>query len=299
MDFSELEKARKIALYKVLCFSFLSFITAVVGLFFLIKYTHADNEGMAILVSVIALFVWSWIATSGETTASDFEIQVKEKLLPSVLKNIMQGRGKIKWCSHLDCYASKNNDKTYDLFQEDNCIPQEVFKGTYHNIKFTLSEYLEERGTGKSRHTLIRGNIIRIPTNIDYLGKIVIGNKSFFASQTWQNKIFSKTHKVPLGSAIVSGRSLFTDNPNSFDKILTPEFVGFVNGLSKKYYVVFINSDLYIIYSTSRDTFKMGSVWKKVDDPKQYARFETDLMEALYIVEQISTLGIGLKSDRK
>ena len=141
MDFSELEKARKIALYKVLCFSFLSFITAVVGLFFLIKYINADNEGMAILVSVIALFVWSWIATSGETTASDFEIQVKEKLLPSVLKNIMQGRGKIKWCSHLDCYASKNNDKTLRRFIKSfNRLDPEDQLRTICYIIFVYSE---------------------------------------------------------------------------------------------------------------------------------------------------------------
>ena len=286
MSLKELEKERKVSQKQTIVLIFLFFLFFYVGIHLFVAFVLV-NPTVAIIALVVIILACGICALHFKNIASGFENKVKKELMPLVLQYTISDDGDISW--HIEENSKIEFTQTFPIFGE-YFLPQENFSGTYKSVDFLLSEYFVEGGSGKYKDLIMRGNIIKIPTNIDYLGFAVFGKKKIIASQKWEECIFAGLSALNLPSVLSNNRKVYASDATNIDKLLSPEFIEFVNNLPIKYTLAFFKKDLHIIYSADRDTFKMGSLWKKIDDPKQYEKFAGDLMEALSIVEKSGSI---------
>ncbi|MCQ2958506.1 MAG: hypothetical protein MJ180_06385, partial [Candidatus Gastranaerophilales bacterium] len=252
-----------------------------------------------------------------------FEDKIKKILLPVTLKNIAGNKGEIFWTSsredvlESDIYNKINSEinnnnnnisqADLDLFKQTNdnfssvlfnkyCDYDDKFYGHYCNIMFNNIEFDEVEHHGRHSTTFIKGNVLEIPLNISYKNKLVIKDKKVFVSSLWESRILDKLKNINSNIIFNNPKlKIFTDNINGIEEVLTPDFIGFINSLPEKYTVAVAQGDLYIISNSKKDKFKMGSLYKKVDDIKQYDKFQRDLLEVLDIVEKASFLKFAKK----
>ena len=309
MPYSELEKKRKVALLKVCVL--IIFQLALLSLFFVIGL-NSDTLKLLITINMISFFVVFCVI---DTMYVKFEKEVKQNLIQNILENILQNDGCVTWSEGGDeetenilRVASNYIDEDIESILRDagnyiddvkilfSCYedshPREVYLGIYKNQKFKLAEYHIIRGVGRNKYIFLRGNVIKIPLKNNYSGQIVVGKRKLIARQPWEHWFNFRLKRIKINKIFTNGRNLYSNGIDNFDEILTPCFVEFVNSLPKKCQVSIVNNNLYIIYSTNRDTFKLGSLWRKIDDPKQYERFRKDLFYALDIVERASKISI-------
>ena len=316
-NYDKLETERQSYLLKIY-----SLILAYIGLLTWVIYACINNiikiqnvmqdiRGIFAILATRFLILMDYVIVTG----SLFEKKKKKVLLPSLLKDIAGRNGKINWGEEIydekikmspsewnsmsdeefDKLCEKYEDFDYD--EENQCIniikyPEstinlfnqergynydDIFWGTYYDVPFKLTEY-------KNRFNTI---IIEIPFNIRYQGKLVIADKNLLT-----NEIVKGLSPINIDAGFSNTKlNIFTDNPTGTEEILTPRFINFVNSLDKKYSFAFTKGFLYIIYNNNRDYFKMGSLYKKIDDESQYEKFRQDMEECLDIVLRAGKIG--------
>jgi len=297
MDVNTLEKKRIQILTKLIIFFLIAIILFPASIYlFSIKIIGVITKVLSVFI-YIALII-NWVNISDD--CDEFETIVKRTFLPTILDKLTQGEGKITWkstSSFNQLYKKKKDNETIDLF-DSLWVPNERFEGTYKNVKFSVTEYNEVKRSKRYSYTIFRGHIIKFPTEIKYPGKLVIGNKKI-TLQAWTLMLFKNIQKLKTNPQNFLNRSLYTSNPDMLDKILTPEFTTFVNNLPKSAYIAFAENNLYVLYSTNRDTFKMGSIFKKIDNLNQDKKFTTDLVKVLNIIEKAKPITYRTKEEEE
>ena len=85
-----------------------------------------------------------------------------------------------------------------------------------------------------------------------------------------------------------------TENHNIYIKelcdsnILDDKFVNYLNSSNDKFSYMFKNNHAYLMMPHKKDLYKFGSLFKRVDDKKQYQKFEQDLQEMFHELEKFA-----------
>ena len=155
----------------------------------------------------------------------------------------------------------------------------DVFYGNYKGNEFIAIEGKEEK--------VFNGTVIRIPLKQEFNNTLLVLSK--------------KLNVIPLGGAAGLQTNLHSMKLNTFNKhtiwsetsqnvsdILNDKFVQYVNTSNNTFSYMFKENYAYLIWPHRKDFFKLGSLFKKVDNQKQYQGFEQDLRTMLYEMEKLA-----------
>lgn len=308
MDFSRLKKLQKTFFIKFFLYLFgtiLSFILAT----YIIMYYSTTNLYLVFCVS------FGLCCFAIKQDYKKYENKVKKMLLPHLLNESIKDKGILLSGK---TFAKKLFEKSAEFNKYDlSYIQNNEFKKTDDDIAtvfniWDITKPTNDYFSGIYNDTIFSffdGNefkevdfkciVIKIACDIKYKNKLVITRPSF-VERRWKTCIRSQLKKLEINNLFANSNfKIYTNYPLGCDEVLSQEFMNLINNLGNKYIFVFGKGNLYIICPTSKDYFKLGSLFKRIDDLKQYQKFIDDIQEILKIIETTHNLEYLMKANDK
>jgi len=273
------EKRRKSKLALALTAVILCTLVSLFLIFFISTAgnTAEENKGigkLAIFIFVVGLLVWSFIKKG-------FENSIKKQIMPTICKLF----GNMVWSS--DFYEGA------EVFQKSCVIPSytsstfdDIFTGVWKNVKFDIVESEYEIGSGKSRHTVFKGVVIKLAMNKSFISHTVISPNTLFHRSPskdlrrteLEDPEFEKKYDVYTNDE-VDARYLIT---TAFMERLNDMKVAFsASGVSCSFY----DDNFYIALKTNKDLFSLCSLIKPIYDSKQYITMYDEIVSIIKLIE--------------
>lgn len=185
---------------------------------------------------------------------------------------------------YLEYCAFQSVEKMYGesgVFQFED----DVFGGIYKNVDFIVQEANIEPYKGKSKY--FSGTMIRIKSNKKYENPIAILKNS--VSNIKDKKL--KSAKIDLKNDLIPKQyKLFSKDLNALLEILNPQFIELIKKPKQNISFLFEEDNIFILIESKKDKYKLGSLFKNVNDRTQCLKFEDDVRAILNIVVQISDM---------
>ncbi|MCR4881554.1 MAG: DUF3137 domain-containing protein [bacterium] len=294
MDFQELEKERIKALVQI-WLTVIVVVAVICAAIYICLFVAPEPseyiEPSFLIVTIIFVIATGLVLDKPKR----FENNVKTNMGQYALDQIIGIEGQLYWQrpdsnspdGHSEdiTEAYKLSQNASDVLFRRHCTHDDIYYGTYRRTPFSICEYDHSIRHGKNSYKFIYGIVIAIKCqNLKYKNTLVLGRRRFSGSKEWENALVKRLVKVSHGNELA--KDVYTDKASGIDEILTPKFIDFANNLDDKYTVAFAEGNLYIIINKQRDWFKMGSLFKRIDDQKQYEKFTEDISYILNIIEQ-------------
>lgn len=155
----------------------------------------------------------------------------------------------------------------------------DVFYGNYKGTEFIAIEGKEEK--------IFNGTIIRIPLKNEFNNTLLVLSKKFNVIPL-AGVAGLQTNLKAMNLSNLSKHTIWTENSNNIANILEDKFVQYIQNSNNSFSYMFKENFAYLIWSHKKDFYKLGSLFKKVDDKKQYQNFEKDIRSMLYEIEKFA-----------
>ena len=269
------EKSRKIRLFWA---SIISSIFIAAGLFFVYAqfFIAKDSDCIKGAILFFGLFCAVWYGIK-----KNFENKVKKDVMPIVCSCFED----LKWSQEGYYYG--------EFFSESGVIPtfhnesyDDIFTGSYKDVAIEIVESEYERGSGKSRHTVFGGVIIKLSMNKSFKSHTVvkpdsmlhISPKSGLKRTEFEDPEFNKKFDVFTNDA-VDARYLIT---TSFMERLKNIKTAFK---AKDISCAFYKECFMLALSTNKDLFSICSLVKKIDDAEQYLQMYSEIESIIALID--------------
>lgn len=284
MDLKTLEKMRSRKMFKLF---FLLLLNTVTMIFALVSSVILNNITIFGICFIVFIGIYVMICS----IPKNFENEVKKHLLPYLLKNIIKGDGEINWQGEEFVFEEKASkeeetirlsmDRGLGLFGIFNTsiIYDDVFYGNYKGIEFLAVEGKEDK--------IFSGTVIGIPLKEEFNNTLLVLSKAFNVMPLAGIQGLKRDLGL-IKLQTFNKHSVWAKSTDNITTIINDKFVQYVHNSNNKFSYMFKENYAYLIWPHKKDFFKLGSLFKKIDNPKQYANFEKDLRLMLYELEKFA-----------
>lgn len=270
------------------------------------------DTGSTILSIMIIFLIFIWIYFS--IFVKNFENKIKKKFAPKIMRNLVKDDGDINWISNIIHLGEQYNNRTdsddidyrrikrcgiLDFFQvfkgfcsfkfkdlkKDNSINlDDFFYGTYKGAEFVSVEAEISTKKGKYYWTTFKGLIIEIKTNRNFSPMLIKSNSQPYLKTSPEYK------KIYINNKNFSSKySIYTKEGTEIPQFST-SFYSFINDLWKMFSFGFIEDRIVVIVNAKKDLFKLGSLFKSLNNESQYKQFRDEFFLMLNIIENLSNM---------
>ena len=270
------EKERKITLTITLVIA-IPLVILALGLIY-ITFTQSFSDDMIkldIFCCTLPFLVYHFFK-------KDFENKIKSKVMPNVCKcynNLTWNEGGYQNNSTL--FSASNL-----VYNFDKEVYDDVFIGKHKNVKFDIVETKLTKGSGREKETVFKGVIIVLDMNKNFKGNTIIRpdtilHKSPFANlrhTTLEDVVFEKKFDV------------YTDDEVEARYLITTAFMERLNNIKVTFEAnniscAFYQNKLLIGIDTQKDLFSLCSLFKPVDDAKQYYQMFEEILSIIKLID--------------
>lgn len=154
----------------------------------------------------------------------------------------------------------------------------DVFYGSYKGTEFVAIEGREDK--------VFHGTVIRIPLKKEFENTLLVLSKELYLIS--QNVIEELQKDLsPIKLQIFDNHDIWADSPD-ISGMLEDKFIQYVNSSNKEFSYMFKENYAYLIWPHREDFFKLGTLFNKIGNPKQYKNFEKDLRSMLDELEKFA-----------
>lgn len=246
----------------------------------IIYYKLSDD--FAEIVGKIACGIFILGIASRWCIKKEFENSIKSKIMPIVCP----------------CFGDMNWSHTFynekDFIKQSYVIPEftssscdDIFIGAYKNVPYHIVESKYEVGSGRNRHVVFEGVIVRIDMNKNFAGHTVIRPDSLFHKASGVGKLRHTT----LEDVVFEKKfDVFTDDEVEARYLITPSFMQRLNGMktafkAQKVSCAFYKTHLFVALHTPKDLFSLCSLTKPIDDSKQYFEMYEEMVSIVKLID--------------
>ncbi len=174
-------------------------------------------------------------------------------------------------------FTASLNSALYKTLGVPKVDDDDKFYGTYKGIKFAAFEINDCR--------LFYGTMIAIPLKSEFKNdvSIIYNGKNGLKSEL-KNRIKLNKQRVNFGNFL--NHTLWAKSIKNISDVITEKFIGYVNSLPGNFSFLINGDYAYLIYPHKKDLYRYGSLFKKLNDRKQYEELRKDIITLLNIVEQ-------------
>lgn len=241
------------------------------------KYNGGLSEGMAELVMLLIFIAFTvyWI------NKKNFENKVKTRIMPHVCKCF----GNLKWQHEFPEAASLFEPSmiinNYDLFYYDD-----IFKGQFKDVNFDIIESEFTKGSGKNKTTVFDGVIIKLDMNKDFTGHTIIRPDTLLHINPSKKLERTELEDIQFEKKF----DVFTDDEVEARYLITPSFMERLNEMkvaftADKVSCAFYEKYLFVALSTKKDLFSICSLFKRVDNPKQFFTMFGEILSIIKLID--------------
>ena len=276
------ENERKTILVKTICFSILLILASILIMVLNISlrykgYVEEFDENLGKIAC--ALFVGAFLIFP--FFKKKFENKIKEKIMPIVCMCFTD----LKWSPNL--YGSSSMFKNSFLINDyDNSDYDDIFRGQFKDVNFDIIESEFTKGSGKDKTTIFDGVIIKLDMNKNFTGHTVI--KPDTLMHTTPSKTLRHTELEDI--QFEKKFDVFTDDEVEARYLITPSFMERLNAMkvafkADKISCAFYEKYLLVGLSTKKDLFSICSLFKRVDDPKQFFTMFEEILSIIKLID--------------
>lgn len=262
-------------------------IIVLVAILYFFKFEFTRECSTIIALSLmIVVSIKRWMC-------KNFEKSIKRIVMPVIMKAF----GNFVWvnASVIDSYTLKESRifGRFDEKKDDDC-----FFGTYKGLAINIDEtelyYVTRDSDGHShKHTEFKGVIAQIDFGKNFKGHTIIRRRGLLNSKVYEeikleDPEFSKMYFVDGSDQIESRYILTTSFMERFKNIKNAFNASQMEASIK-------DNKILIAISTNKDLFKLGSLYKPVNDTKQFTELLNEFVSILEIVDELKlNQNIGL-----
>lgn len=225
-----------------------------------------------------------------------FEYKIKEKIMPIVcscfgdlkwltLKEKININGQILLKSHLidkynienfdDIFEGKHNSVGYRIIESEFIMDYEKNKPINHDNSST-----------KNKRTIFKGVVVILDMNKNFTGNTVIRPDSFTHSSPAKNLKHTTLEDVVFEKKF----DVFTDDEVEARYLITTSFMERLNNMQVAFSAdniscAFYDKYLIIGLHTNKDLFSICSLFKPVDDSKQYFTMFEEIISIVNLID--------------
>jgi hypothetical protein len=169
----------------------------------------------------------------------------------------------------------------------------DIFTGQYKGAEIQIAETRFTRKGSRSDFTIFKGIVITLKTDGEFKGRTIIGkdkgnfHKAYAASIPYLTGL--QKLDIPI-KAFAEKYDVYTDNIEEAGKILTSDLCNFLVGTKNKIRIACYKNNIAATVSAKRDMFKLGNLFKKVDDQKQFIKFTRDFHMLINVIDGLKKI---------
>lgn len=266
-------------------YTILGLAVCISTLIYCLKVDNSFIGSIAFIGIIISCIIYTCMQ-------KNFEIRLKTRVMPV----LMQAFGNFTWTT-LQVIDTEFIRASYIFNRFDNRSTDDNFTGIYRGMPIDISEteltYTTRDSKGrKHTHTRFKGVIISIGAGKNFTGHTIVrcrgllGNRKVYDEVKLEDPEFSKQFFVDANDQVEARYILTTAFMERFKKIS--------NSFGTKHAECsFKNGKLLIALATSKDLFKLGSLYRPVTDTAPFMNF---LKEIISILEMIDYLKVTNKT---
>lgn len=330
MDVFVLEQLRKKAILKFLLSILLDSVLVALFLHSVFNLYLSDMVGKVLTFGFILYLIFSIIFKG--SIEKNFEKTVKKNCIQKILDDIVADNGKVEWkeCAFLD-YSENDmlpgkysgimmpdsgysDNKSYDngatvendvsanktlqlrfnpresrLFDFSSVATDDSFEGIYKGINFKIIETEFISRSGKHRSTVFKGSWMIIKSNKQFNSHTIISKRNYFL----QNDLFKLDIPIP---DFKKKYKVYTNSLQETSSVMSSDLCNLLTGMKNKTSMAIYDSNIILAIQMHGDLFKLGSIFKRVDDSKQYTKFVQEISSLLSIIGRLKSIeNLGLE----
>lgn len=260
-------------------------------IFFAISIFFFSFPNFAFLIIGFYFFVMSILSCS--FYKKDFEIRIKKRIMPIIVS-----------CFENLSWKEGGYPKGY-IYEFVQVVPQhdtwysdDVFEGEHNGINFEISEtsFLKEM---VPQHTDRYGRIVEAKYTKVFEGIIVKFdmNKNFTGHTLIKpDKMFHNSPQEYMQRTVLESvefekkYDVFTTDEIEARYIITPAFMDRLKNIKFAFNVKdiscgFYNNNLFLAMPTKKDIFSIGSLYKPLNDEKQYFQMFEEILSIIKLID--------------
>ena len=233
-----------------------------------------EDSGWCVVPFTFAYASWFFIK-------KNFENSIKEKIMPTVCSCF----GDLNWyagfCPYGELFTSSFLIPSYTSEEYDD-----IFSGSYHDVKIEIIESEYERGSGKNRHTTFDGVIVKLGMNKRFTGHTVIKPDELLNIPP----SFGLHHTNLEDPEFNKKFDVYTNDEVEARYLITPSFMERLKNMETAFNAgtascVFYNDFLMIALPTKKDLFSICSLTKPIDTPDQYFQMYDEIESIVKLID--------------
>ncbi len=284
------------------------------------------NLTACIVIFVSVIMALLGLKSIVSAIGKDFENIVKRNCINDIIANFLDGKGKIMWQELVNDFSEEDefNEKIKKLAKEkqwnlteEECqkLEQElqelenkpkmdyykrvlmnnrirntglfsynlhneddIFIGEYKGQKIEIMESEFSKRGRRFYFTVFKGVVITIKSRKKFRGNTLVG----------KNHHLDFTGLEKLNHPDLSKKfDIYTNDFSGVGQTLTPELCDFLLNFKYKISISFKDNCITAAINFGRDVFKLGSLFKNVNDTKQYQKFLQDFSVITDVIENV------------
>lgn len=276
------ENERKTILIRTICFSILMILAGMLITILNISlrykgYVEKFDENLGKIAC--AFFFGAFLIFP--FFKKKFENKIKEKIMPIVCMCFPN----IKWSP--DLYGSSSMFKNSFLINDyDYSDYDDIFRGQFKDVNFDIIESEFTIGSGKNKTTVFDGVIIKLDMNKNFIGHTVIKPDTLMHITPSKTLRHTELEDIKFEKKF----DVFTDDEVEARYLITPSFMERLNEMkvafaADKVSCAFYEKYLFVALSTKKDLFSICSLFKRVDDPKQFFTMFGEILSIIKLID--------------
>ena len=238
------------------------------------KNSSDSSIEIAVLSFSLAIFIYIIIK-------KDFERKIKSLIMHAVCKCF----GDLKWsCNSYNLspmFSASELIDDYDRVEFDD-----IFSGKFKDVNYEIIESKFTLGSNRDKSTVFDGVIIKLDMNKPFLGRTVIRPSSLLHSSPHPILKHTELEDIQFEKKF----DVFTDDEVEARYLITPSFMERLNEMkvaftADKVSCAFYEKYLFVALSTKKDLFSICSLFKKIDDPKQFFTMFEEILSIIKLID--------------
>ena len=210
-----------------------------------------------------------------------FEEYIKGIIMPKICKcygNLTRS------CNSYKLSTIFSTTKIIDYY--DNVEFDDIFVGQFKNVNYEIIESKFTKGSDRNETIVFDGVIIKLDMNKPFLGRTVIRPNSLLHSSPHPILKHTELEDIQFEKKF----DVFTDDEVEARYLITPSFMERLNEMqvaftADKVSCAFYKKYLFIALHTSKDLFSICSLFKKIDDPKQFFTMFEEILSIIKLID--------------
>lgn len=191
--------------------------------------------------------------------------------------------------SHKETIKFSFDPRASRLFDFNSVDVDDSFEGIYKGINFKITETEFTSGSGKNRTTPFKGCWMIVKSNKQFNSHTIISKRTYFL----QNDL----HKLDIPIPDFKKKyNVYTNNLQETSSVMSSDLCNLLIKIKNKTSMAIYGDDIILAIEMRGDLFKLGSIFKRVDDPKQYTKFVQEISSLLSIIGRLKSIeNLGLE----